>query len=205
MFILRIAFTIMGSCLNLLLCSSTHKSEESTLLSYTFYFLMWLIRPFWKQQLVIYVDYCSPSWFFWVCFFSSAALSFPLLPGHWAGWRPIGRSGYADSPVSEMPLTASAITCLSLLEHLWLFCEHKTTRGMPACSLLLPPVVYRYRSQTYTVATALSWSNNFEFGTRIIFCTKASCICAKKLLCSCFLRAQWLSVFNAVLSLCLGC
>lgn len=113
-------------------------------------------------------------------------------------------------PVSEMldvipRHTTSAITCLSLLEHLWLFCEHKITGGMSACSPPFPPMVCRHRSLTNTVATALSCSNNIEFGTRIIYCTKASCICAKRLLWSCFLKAWWLSVFNAVLPLHLGC
>lgn len=101
------------------------------------------------------------------------------------------------------PIIASAIVCLSLLEHLWLFCEHKTG-GMSVCSPLHSPMVRRHRSITYTVATALSCSNKVEFGTRIIFCTKASCICTNRLLWSCFLRAQWLLVFSAVLPLHLG-
>lgn len=65
-------------------------------------------------------------------------------------------------------------------------------------------IVYRHRLLTDTVATALSCSNNIQFGTRIVYCTKTSCICAERFLWSCFLRAQWLSVFNAVLPLPLG-
>lgn len=59
--------------------------------------------------------------------FSSGALSVPLLPGHWAGWRPVRRCGNGDSPVLFFfSIIASAITCLLLVEHLQLFFEHKT-------------------------------------------------------------------------------
>lgn len=138
---------------------------------------------------------------------SSGALSVPLLPGHWAGWRPVGRCGNGDSPVCFrgfffLSVFTSAVTCLSLVERLWWFFKHKTAAEMSSCSLLLAPMVHRHWSITYTVVKALSCSNNVEFGTKNHI---VQWICAKRLLWSTFLRAQWLLVFNAVLPLHLGC
>jgi len=111
-----------------------------------FYFLLSDVnsKPFMKTALNYLCWLLSPFLILFL-FFNSAALSVPLLPGYRARWRPNGRSGNGNSPVKWkawfvclFSITASAITCLSLLEHLWLFCEHKTTGGMSASSPLLP-------------------------------------------------------------------
>lgn len=182
MFILWIAFTVMGSCLNLLLCSSTDKSEESTLLSFILCFLMWLVSCFWKQQLVIYVDYCSPSWFGGagdVLVFSSAALSVPLLPRHWAGWRPLLEWEWGH-PVSEMldviPPPYHFSYYLSLTSRTFVIILWTSNNWRDVCMLTsFPPMVCRHRSLANRVATALSCSNNIEFGTRIIYCLMHLC------------------------------
>lgn len=111
---------------------------------------------------------------------SSGALSVPLLPGHWAGWRPVGRCGNGDSPVCFRgfffpSIFTSAVTCLSLVEHFWWFFKHKTAAEMSSCSLLLAPMVHKHWSITYTVVTALSCSNNVEFGTKKSHCTMDLC------------------------------
>lgn len=195
----------MGSCLNLLLLffhwqiwgmySIVFYSLLSDVVSKPFLktavsYLCWLLFPF----LVWWGGGC------FVFFFSSSFCSSPTktLGGMKTCW-----SGNGDILLVKclmlFPAIPLQLLLVSLLEHLWLFCEHKITGGMSACSPPFPPMVCRHRSLTNTVATAI------EFGTRIIYCTKASCICAKRLLRSCFLKAWWLSVFNAVLPLHLGC
>lgn len=165
-----------------------------------FYFLLYDVvsKPFLKTA-VICIYCCSPSCFFRLLFLSSATLSVPLLPGRWAGLSLVGKNG--DGPISEalrffvcflLLLLQLSLTSRTFVIILWI-----QNYRRDVC------MVYRHRFLTYTVATTLSCSNNVEFGTGID-CTKASCVCAERFLWSCFVRAQWLSVFNAVLPLPLG-
>jgi len=80
-----------------------------------------------------------------------------------------------------------------LVSHFWNICDCSVNIKLQEGCLhlhLSSPMVCRDRSLTYTVATALSCSSNIEFRTRIMYYTKASCISAKRLPWTCFLRAQ---------------
>lgn len=104
---------------------------------------------------------------------------------------PVRRSGNGNSPISKMLDFSFPPRPLLLLQPLVVpyfenICDHSVTikppEGISACSPFLATLVYRHRSPISTGAGALSCSKNVEFGTRIIYCTKSSCTCAKRLL-----------------------
>lgn len=209
MFILWIAFTVMGSCLNLLHCSSICKSKGNTLISFFFPLsLIWLGSVFWKQQLGLYF-FIVPFLIFLVFDFvlQWTNSSVPPLGGHWSECRPVERNGTVLLEKCWIFISPSLLLLQPLvMSYFESICDHsvniKPPEGISACSPLLPTLVYRHKSLTSTGAGALSCSKNVVFGTRIIYCTKSSCICAKRLLWSWFL---WLSDFHAILPLHLGC
>lgn len=109
-FFLQIAFIFMGSCLNLVLCSFTHKSEGSTLLPSTFCFPMQLVSSLKTAVMLVMMITVPLSLLF------GGGTSVDLC----VGWRFLWRSGKRETLEYPHSITDSAVMCLR--EHLWLLC-----------------------------------------------------------------------------------